>query len=243
MQRHKGFWALGAVVFVITSLLALVWLFLIGNKRQDQQCVLVTVSTMSKLLQQDHDSDETNGLLATDDFRALVGFTGHVQFLQQQPAARLGPPSQNDSSWAEQGAWADLLPLKLQRISLLRNGGPNGESQLSLWNDCARLKLHLAATSKELVVSSIDLETVRSNGFRKECQVRSTPIKLAAGHYYACNLLTQFPCLSHQWRDNSTFATETVALLTIRSLEFEIEASPELARSNRFTGEPSRCYS
>lgn len=182
----------------------------------------------------------------SDDFRSLVKFAGALQYLDQTLEGK------------------NLLPLKLKSVSVESSGGSNGERALVLWTSCARLKLQLASDNKQLLVGSIELETVRVGNHLRACQVSTTSIRLtnASQRRYSSrcepNLQqvstrpftttspassnTPHDCKWSYWRGGgASFVQKTIARLLIYSLEFELDGGEALIRQNQFS-KPSDCF-
>lgn len=232
-QRRRRFWTFGAIVFVLSTVLAIVWLTYShhGKKKEllasQQHCGIIDITAHS---QQQPDPIGK----ASPDNKILVYLDSYLQYVGNN-----NNNNKNTLSISEQSK--TYLPLKLQRISMANE--TNGENSLILINDCARMSLNLATDSRELVVGSIDVETLKSNGFEKECHVLQTPIRLDTNdRYYSCNISSQYPCVARHWKDKNTFVTETVALLHLRSFEFEINGDPNVIKWNKFSKIPSICF-
>jgi len=119
------------------------------------------------------------------------------------------------------------LPLTLERVSQSR--GTNDEEIMLLMMDCARLRFHLVGTTRELLVTEIEVETVftkeKQTAHRSlECSIQGTPIRLLQQmeNYYSCMSQIELPCLERIWSHNmDSFSTKRVAQLTLKQIEFE----------------------
>lgn len=224
-KRLRTFWIFGAIVFFITLILAIVWFVFVDKKRNNDElyCGLTNYSSVL------NHSSLVAVKRSSADHRVLVNFAGYIQYMKNNK------PDQTNDVQA-----IICLPLNLQRVSM--NQETNGESSLVLSYDCARLTLYLATNSKELVVGSIDVETLRSNGHEKECHILSTPIRVETKNYYSCNVSSQkYPCIARYWRGKDSFVTETIAFLALTTFEFEVDGEPESIKNHYFSKSPSQC--
>lgn len=238
MDKRK-FWKFCGLVCLATTILVIVYLTYFNpsltrrrpgsSSLQDEidqrdRCSLLDVNAYSK-----RSSDPISR--ASPDNKILVELSAHLQYL--------GSGVQQASSLSDQ--LKVYLPLKLQRVSLVNEA--NGASSLGLISDCARITLNLATDSKELVVGTIDIETIASGGSKRECHVLQTPIRLDySNKYYSCNISSQYPCVALHWKDKASFVTETVALLYLDYFKFELDGNPNVIVTNQFSKSPSYCY-
>jgi hypothetical protein len=229
-------------------------IFLITNDDRQSQCELVDELTLSHLV-----NEQEQIRVPSDDFRTLVKFAGAIKYFDQAAAvdqrqngttttsnsSSSSRPSAGHADWHQDGAErprapASHLALKLMSVELKPNGS-NGEQLLVLRTNCARITLQLASDTRQLLVSSIELETVPVGEQQPwhACQISSTNIRLddvATRRYSLCpRFRQQYECQRAIWRNPTTLIQKPVAQLHIHSFEFELDGKPKLIRQNKFS--------
>lgn len=219
---HKRLLAIiGISLLLISIIFALCWLAMHERERPKSNACLVKED--SKLASQMSEMDQIK--MPSPDFRTLVRLNGFLSYSESLEGADDG----------------GNLPLKLHDLS--HSEGQNGESQLTLSTGCARLVFNLASDSKQLIVGSIDVSTVRVGEHRRECQVTTTSIRLEdlTSARYLCNSPAKFDCKSSFWHNNDTYQMRKIATLELNSLEFEVDGDPTVIRTNQFSKQAAEC--
>lgn len=229
------------------------------------QCELVDELTLMRLM-----NEQERIRVPSDDFRTLVKFVGSIRYLDGQTdrSANSTDPSgssrQDDNGIDAHQHHAKTshhhLPLELKSIELVRHNqdGAGDNQALVLKTNCARIVMQLISDARQLIVGSIELETIgqlgNSNHAWRACQIGSTEIKLDEWPRWRYSFANSRRCpaknqtdsiqldahMHHDckrgfWRDASTFVQRPVARLEIYSFEFELEGQAELIRQNVFS--------
>lgn len=214
IEFRRRFWILAGIslVLILTGL-ASYWLTRgVGDGSPMDRCALVEESRTAAYL-----TEQDQVRIANADFTTLVRLIGFVRYKDKADQER-------------------LLPLRLHNVTQSR--GLNGDTQLVLWTECAKLTMNLASDSKQLIVGSIEVGTVKVGTHRRECQVQSTAIRLPdVGLRYLCDKPASYECKSGFWHGNDTFVMRTVAMLDVQLLEFEIDGKSHIIRTNQFSKE------
>lgn len=232
----------GACGLVILLLLAAFsWTLVVfnyNNQSRSNQCKLVDELTLTHVINQ-----QEQIRVPSDDFRSLVKFVGSIEYPSEEEHNNGNATSHNSSR-------PNHLALKLNSIEFKPNASDSSQI-LVLETNCARIILNLASDTRQLLVGSIELETVQVGSYWRACQVSSTEIKLddVASRRYSskCSRRDQtmpsmrYECKRGLWRDPSTFVERPVAKLHIHSFEFELDGQPESIRQNAFSKPQMEC--
>lgn len=211
-----------------------------GGQAKANECELVDELTLLHFINQ-----QQQIRVPSSDFKTLVKFVGSVRFTQDA----------NESTSSD--GQSLHLPLALKSVSIEQGHSLQRQRALVLVAGCGRLTLRLASDARQVVVTSIELETVRS---WTVCVIDSTSISLhdfALNRYFACHRTSRrggndhqpppapmsYSCKWTSWTGPTTFVQREVAQLQVHALEFEFDGRPELIRQNIFSKPARSCGS
>lgn len=150
----------------------------------------------------------------SSDRTALANFAGYLEYEHQSANGATG-----------------FVQLQLRSVASQKL--ESGYS-LSLWLDCALMKLKLRVNEGCTEVDDISLELVVPSGSSRTCSIGSPGMEFQAGRHYSCSRVRVFDC------KDATTGSSPVRLV-MEALEFEVGSWPDKARLNKFTYQPDGC--